>query len=112
MSTKCRIGIQKPNGKIESVICYKDGYPEYAGQMLADHYSESEAIVKLLAGGDILELGETTDLTMYEHRNRGIEWEKAEPVTYSSLKKCLTATDEVDFIYIFKDNRWTAYGAN
>lgn len=106
MSTRCRIGLQKPNGKIESVVCYKDGYPEYVGEMLAEHYSDIETITRLIAGGDIFGLEKTTETTIYEHRDRGVEWDEAKPVIYNGLGNYLNATDEMDYIYIFINGRW------
>lgn len=106
MGTKCRIGLLGPKGKIESVVCYKDGYPDYMGETLAEHYPDRDAIAKLIAGGDILELGNTLESTTYEHRDRGIDWDEAKPVTYNGLGKYLNATDGVDYIYIFINGGW------
>lgn len=47
MSTRARIGVLKEDGKVESIDLYQDGYPEYAGGMLAKHYENEKKIADL-----------------------------------------------------------------
>lgn len=60
MSTRSCIAMTKPasNGttQITSIYCHNDGYPQYVGQMLYDHYNNPERIAKLLSLGDISSL--------------------------------------------------------
>ena len=52
MSTRCYIGIQNPDGTVDSVYCHADGYPGWVGRILKDHYaSEKRARELILMGG-------------------------------------------------------------
>ncbi|MCP1393272.1 MAG: hypothetical protein J5I35_11045 [Methanothrix harundinacea] len=57
MSTRSRIGRLTEEGAIESVYCHSDGYLGGVGQILADYYSTEEDVKKLIALGDLSELG-------------------------------------------------------
>ena len=57
MSTRCRIGLELPDGKIKSIYCHHDGYPEGVGKMLIENYNDYQKIVDLLELGDISTLG-------------------------------------------------------
>lgn len=61
MSTRCRIGLLLPDGKVKSVYCHSDGYPEGVGAVLKRCYNDRAEIEKLLEGGDISRLGEYYD---------------------------------------------------
>lgn len=61
MSTRSRIGLVLPDGKVKSVYCHFDGYPEGVGATLKKCYNTREKIAKLLEGGDISRLGEYYD---------------------------------------------------
>ena len=58
MSTRCRIGLEMPNGKVKSVYCHFDGYPEGVGETLKKHYQNPEDVEKVLELGDLSSLGE------------------------------------------------------
>lgn len=53
MATRSRIGIENPDGSVTSVYCHWDGYPEYNGKMLIQHYNTEELAQKLIALGSI-----------------------------------------------------------
>lgn len=57
MSTRCRIGLELPDGKIKSIYCHHDGYPEGVGKMLIENYNDYQKIAELLELGDISTLG-------------------------------------------------------
>lgn len=58
MSTHANIAILKPNGDIQSIYCHFDGYPQYVGQILHDHYQTQEKVQALMDIGNIEALGE------------------------------------------------------
>jgi hypothetical protein len=39
MGTRSNIAYEKPNGKVVVMYCHYDGYPEYNGRVLQEHYS-------------------------------------------------------------------------
>ena len=53
MGTRSRIGIETETGKIRSVYHHWDGYPEWLGRILKQHYNTPAAINKLIDGGDM-----------------------------------------------------------
>lgn len=66
MSTRSRIGYVDGD-YVRSVYCHSDGYLEYNGRILFEHYGNLEAVKSLVALGDISFLGETLDYMDEEH---------------------------------------------
>lgn len=59
MGTRSRIGIEDgETGKVRSIYCHWDGYPDGVGQTLLDHYKDRGKVEELIALGDISVLGE------------------------------------------------------
>ncbi len=56
MATRSRIAIEKANGKVESIYCHWDGYPEYNGEILDNHYTDEKKVQALIDLGDISSL--------------------------------------------------------
>ena len=56
MSTRSSIAI-KHGDRIKSIYCHSDGYLEYNGRVLLEHYSDSVKVNKLIAMGDMSMLG-------------------------------------------------------
>ena len=57
-ATRSVIGLELPNGKITSVYCHYDGYPEGVGTYLKKYY-KSPAVIKKL-----IQLGETHEFLL------------------------------------------------
>ena len=58
MSTNCLIAREKDNGGYECIYTHWDGYPEWVGQVLHDHYLGNEdKIDRLFSLGDLSSLG-------------------------------------------------------
>ena len=53
MATRSRIGIQLKDNSVLSVYCHYDGYPEFNGRVLRDHYNTIDKVRKLIDGGDM-----------------------------------------------------------
>jgi hypothetical protein len=56
MGTRSRIGIQLADESILSVYCHWDGYPEFNGVKLVEHFNSRDAVTELIDGGDISSL--------------------------------------------------------
>ncbi len=63
MSTRSRIGIQMPDGKVRSIYCHCDGYLRGVGKKLIDKYQDAEKVEELMTLGGISSLRETVDET-------------------------------------------------
>jgi hypothetical protein len=53
MATRSRIGMEQPNGEVQSIYCHWDGYPEGVGATLQEHYTNPAKVEALIALGDI-----------------------------------------------------------
>ena len=53
MATRSRIGIELSNGDVLSVYHHWDGYPEWLGKTLCEHYNTTEKVSELIDGGDM-----------------------------------------------------------
>jgi hypothetical protein len=53
MGTRSRIGYELPDHSVVSVYCHWDGYPEYNGKMLVQHYQNREDVQDLIDGGSM-----------------------------------------------------------
>jgi len=72
MSTHSYIGIQNDEGTIHAIYCHYDGYLEGVGADLLRHWSDPEALQKLIDLGDISSLGWKLDEgTVAYGRDRG-----------------------------------------
>jgi hypothetical protein len=56
MSTRSRIAVELPNGKIESIYCHFDGYTKFNGVKLKEHFNSYDKAKELISGGDISSL--------------------------------------------------------
>jgi hypothetical protein len=111
MATRSRIGIQFSDGSILSVYCHWDGYPEFNGVKLVEHFNSYEKAAKLIDGGDISALwtnagwqNETLPVTgpLY-YSSRG---EDCPPRYDLSLKTYLASGEE--YAYVFA-GKWVCY---
>ena len=53
MSTRARIGLLQKDLSVESVYHHWDGYPEWLGVTLQEHYNTHESVAKLIDGGNM-----------------------------------------------------------
>ena len=53
MATRSRIGIQLKDDSVLSVYHHWDGYPEWLGKQLMEHYNTRDKVTELIDGGDM-----------------------------------------------------------
>lgn len=113
MATRSRIGIQLADESILSVYCHYDGYPEFNGAKLVEHFNSYDDAAELIDGGDISCLwtnaGWNTEVLpevgpLY-YSSRGDEY--TPPRLDSNLEEYLANGEE--YAYIFKDDEWVCY---
>ena len=98
MSTRAKIGIVNADKTVTSIHLWRDGYPEYAGQILTTKYKSVEQIEKLMKNGNLIDLDDTPDRCSYE--------ESSKSKTHASLEHFFNIKEhDVDYIYFF-DNGW------
>ena len=57
MATRSNIGILNQDGTVDYIYCHFDGYLEYNGQILQEHYNTENRVKQLLSLGDLSVLG-------------------------------------------------------
>ena len=85
MSTRSRIGMEMPDGKIKSIYCHWDGYPSGVGRTLESSYTGPKKVEELLDLGDISSLG-----SFYDKEISKADWTKfdeSDPVKREELIK-------------------------
>ena len=120
MSTNAFIGIRK-NGSITYIYNHSDGYLEYLGKMLIEHYNSEEKAKALVALGDVSILKEKLEpaegtvhgfdydkrqegVSVFYGRDRGEDWESIKPITIQN-----TVFDEhtyYNYLYDVEQGRW------
>ena len=115
MGTRSRIGIQLADESILSVYCHYDGYPEFNGVKLQEHFNSRDAATELIDGGDISALwtnvgwdNETLPETgpLY-YSSRG---EDCPPRLDANLAEYLS--DGEEYAYLFANGEWVCYNMN
>ena len=116
MATRSRIGLQLANGSVLSVYCHCNGYPEFNGVKLVEHFNSRDAATELIDGGDISALWTNLDWD-----NNGILPETG-PLYYSTrgedrpphldANKYDYLADGEEYAYLFANGEWVCYNMN
>ena len=117
MSTRSRIGILLPDDSILSVYHHWDGYPEWLGVTLKEHFNTYEKASELIDGGN---MGCCYSDEEYNSETR--EYEKTEPrATYYGGKEeapilsknftqfAFDSKSGEEYLYLFVDNEWNGF---
>ena len=114
------------NGEITAVYCHSDGYLNWNGKILNEHYTSGNKVDELLSNGGISVLNENIgkpglDFSDYKkfhslkqsrfyHRDRGED--KKEAATLggeNELVKFATEKCDEEYIYMFAFGSWYVY---
>ena len=117
MSTNSRIGLRLEDGSILSVYHHWDGYPEWLGVTLKQHYNTRESIAELIDGGNMSscysdsgwDLDDKRDPRPLYYTERGEKLEDNAPKISKDETQYLVDTDKCcgEFAYIFElNNTW------
>ena len=101
MGTRSNIAYQRPNGKVVVTYCHWDGYPEYNGVMLNQHYDNQKKAEELANQGYVSSLKPTIKETLEDRVNT------EPPIIYHSAHTFYNDVSwQVEWIYLFKNNQW------
>ncbi len=105
MGTRSRVGVMHGT-TCKSVYCHYDGYLEYTGKLLLDHYNSATAN-QLVALGDNSGVQKTLE-GMNFYRDRGednVSWQVAH-----TFEEFLEQVDNCggEYYYIMRDGEWYA----
>jgi hypothetical protein len=114
MSTRSRIGLELADGSILSIYCHYDGYPEFNGAKLVEHFNSYEKASELVDLGDISCLwtnagwdNETLPETgPLPYSSRGDNYP---PRLDADLCEYLLPDNSEEFAYVFRGGEWVCY---
>lgn len=102
MATRSRIGVVTKNGKVKSVYCHWNGYPEGVGKdLLSKEFKDSTEVEKFINEGD-----RSTVETSYKERG-----EDCPPRTNMTESEYWSSNLE-EWGYLYKDGEWFVTKAN
>ena len=117
MSTRARIGIIQDDLSVKSVYHHWDGYPEWLGVTLKEHYNTEDKIAKLIEGGNMSSCYSDNE---YDYEKQ--EFVKRDPqpeyyggehekphhnATFQRFLDDVNACEE--YLYIFVNKCWKAF---
>lgn len=112
MSTRARIGIRLPDG-ILSAYHHWDGYPDWLGRQLVEHYNTFDEALQLVQGGGMSSCWSQEDWDgnsqdsgplYYSARGDGM------PSTWcQDFRGFLRHSSGVDYCYLFENGQWKCY---
>ena len=99
MGTRSNIAYQKPNGKVVVMYCHYDGYPEYNGKILYNHYNHQKKAIALVDNGYQSGLKPT----IIESNERQSSSRTTSNISFYSciFNEC---SSDIEWIYLFKNN--------
>ena len=119
MSTRSRIGILLPDDSILSVYHHWDGYPEWLGVTLEEHFNTYEKASELIDGGNMSSCYSDNE---YDDEKQQFVKRDPRPEYYGGddeapiLSKNFDEFTRIDcwqeYSYVFVKDRWVAYSIN
>ena len=117
MSTRARIGLKLEDGSILSAYHHWDGYPEWLGVTLKEHYNTREKIAKLLDGGN---MSSCWSDNQFDYEKQEFVKNDPKPEYYGGdderprLSKNFTqfafdSKSGEEYIYLYEDGKWNGF---
>ena len=116
MATRARIGLKLEDGSIISAYHHWDGYPEWLGVTLKEHYNNKEDIAKLIDGGN---MSSCYSDNQYDEEKQEFVKNDPKPEYYGGddeapiLSKNFNEFTRIDcwqeYSYVFVKDRWVGY---
>ena len=101
MGTRSNIAVERPNGQVIVTYCHYDGYLEYNGLLINEHYNNQKKAEELANQGYLSSLKTTVQESIEGRAN--IE----PPMVYHSLHSYLNDIGwDIEWIYLYKNNQW------
>ena len=120
MATRARIGLKLEDGSIISAYHHWDGYPEWLGVTLKEHYNKKEDIAKLIEGGN---MSSCYSDNQYDEEKQEFVKNDPKPEYYGGdderprLSRNFTqfafdSKSGEEFLYLFSENEWNGFSIN
>lgn len=118
MATRSNIGIVNLDKSITGIYCHWDGYPEYVGKMLLNHYNNVDIVNGLMNLGDLSILSESlysTDIHTFNEPEDGVcvayGRDRGDTGTDSRTFEDLGEYEHfgrgVDYQYLYDNGKWS-----
>ena len=125
MATRSNIAIVNEDKSISSIYCHWDGYPEYVGKLLLNHYTTSDIVNELLKLGNLSTLDKNvnpTDIHTFDKPQSGVciaygreRGEKdQEAIVFEDLGEFEDSARNswADYQYLFDNGKWSYRNVN
>ena len=119
MSTRSRIGILLPDDSILSVYHHFDGYPEWLGVTLEEHFNTFEKASELIDGGNMSSCysdneydDETQEFVKRDPRPEYYGGDEEAPILSKNFDEFTRIDCWQEYSYVFVKDRWVAYSIN
>ena len=119
MSTRSRIGILLPDDSILSVYHHWDGYPEWLGVTLEEHYNTFEKASELIDGGNMSSCysdneydDESQEFVKRDPRPEYYGGDEEAPILSKNFDEFTRIDCWQEYSYVFVKDRWVAYSIN
>lgn len=125
MATRSHIGKKQSDGTIKYIYCHWDGYPEYNGEILKNHYTDEAKIDALLELGDISslneEIGEKHDFNDHDLRvenkwvcsyKRDRDESDTEARIANDVTELTQSSNWTEYHYVYDNGKWRCWGSN
>ena len=117
MATRARIGLKLEDGSIISAYHHWDGYPEWLGVTLKEHYNKREDIAKLIDGGNMSSCysdnqydEEKQEFVKNDPKPNYYGGEDERPHHNATFQKFLDDVNACEeYLYIFMNECWKAF---
>ena len=117
MATRARIGLKLEDGSIISAYHHWDGYPEWLGVTLKEHYNKREDIAKLIDGGNMSSCYSDNE---YDYKKQEFVKQDPKPNYYGGdserprLSRNFTqfafdSKSGEEYLYLFVNNEWNGF---
>ena len=118
MSTRSMISVKVKKGLYKTVYCHFDGYISWNGKILLNYYNRLDAVLDLIALGNLSSLDKyitcpiyhswdrnVDDYSVFYGRDRGYKDEQCKVFkTEKALKQSINW--DIDYHYLFKNDKW------
>ena len=117
MATRARIGLKLEDGSIISAYHHWDGYPEWLGVTLKEHYNTKEDIAKLIEGGN---MSSCYSDNQYDEEKQEFVKNDPKPEYYGGIDErprlsrnftqfAFDSKSGEEYLYLFIDDEWNGF---
>ena len=106
MSTRSEIAIENKDESIFSIYCHSDGYLEYNGHILNNHYNSYELASSIINQNDCSSLGETIEDSRFYNTWRNEDTKSKKFDSEYHFMQEFGHNIFAEYIYLFKDDKW------